>query len=67
MVMLGGVQQGFGRNAAYIKTGSAKGGIAFYNGGFKAQLCTTYGGDISSGTGADDGYVVFHFVFFGEW
>jgi hypothetical protein len=49
MVMLGGVEQRFGRNTAYIKAGTSQYRVTFDDGRSEAQLGATDSGYIPTG------------------
>ena len=58
-IMMGRIQQGLGRDTADVETGTSQGGFAILiqpcvrTGSPEAELGTTYGRNITSGTGAD--------------
>jgi hypothetical protein len=51
---MGGVEQGFGGDAADIQAGAAKGLAPLHHGDALAQLRGADGADIAAGAGADD-------------
>jgi hypothetical protein len=64
MVLLGGFQQGFGRNAAHVQAGAAQRRVVlevdpfFYAGGFQTELRAANRRHVAGGTAADDDYIV---------
>jgi hypothetical protein len=50
---LGGVQQGFGRNAAGVEAGAAMGAALVDHGDLEAELGGADGADVTAGSGAD--------------
>ena len=50
----GRVQEGLGRDTAYIQAGAAEDGVLFDEGYLEAELGGLNGGDITAGAGTDD-------------
>ncbi len=61
VVVLTGIKQCLGGNAAYIETGAAEGIVPFNKGCFHAQLGAPDRAHVAAGPGTDNDYIkIFH-------